>query len=716
MSSTEQTATAPAASPAAGTQPAPGRRAAWRRRVTGVRPGVAHLGFVAVVVLSAVLNTHRLAQNGYANIFYSAGDRSMLRSLHNFFFVSFDPGGLVSVDKPPLALWLQAASAKLFGFTPLSLLLPEAIVSVLAVALLYVILTRRLGVLAAFAGAVAMAVFPSFVAVSRENGVDPLLILLMVMACGAALRASETGRWRALLWSAVLVGLAFNTKTLAAVLVIPGIALAYLVCAPGTLVRRVGQLLVAGLVMAVVAFSWILYVDATPASKRPYVGSSTNNTEIGLTFEYNGLGRVEGQTGAPNTVQIKPGARVPAPKHGLGAPAPASKTKAAQPATSEPGSQVEGKAIVPVVERKRNRYPIPFGGPPGPLRLFGVGLGDQAGWMLPFAFFGLVGMALMLALSRRRDDDAGAEAATTDTAAAQDEALGRRDPRLASAIVLGGWLLVEAFVLSTSTGIVHPYYVSALAPGTGAMAGAGLAALVTLARGKRRLWALALAPIAVAATLYAQLYLMHRYHYMVWFEPILVAGALVGLGAFVALRRMAAPALIAVFALLLIVPTGYAASTWLAPVEGTFPAAGPRQAPGAPGGFGISRRDLDIDRAIAEYVHAHRPGTRWELLTVASDTVAPIMLLGYQAGALGGYSGTDPALDGPGLARLVAGGEARYVLLGGEYSSRGGNKATAAVLKVCRQISPRTWHSPVPYPFGLTLFDCAGRSRALSSA
>ncbi len=126
-----------------------------------------------------MLNIYRLSQNGYANIFYSAGVQSMLRSLHNFLFVSFDPGGLITVDKPPLGLWVQAASAKLFGFSPLSLLLPEAIAGVLAVALLYLLLARRLGAVAAFAGALTLAVFPSFVAVSRENGVDPLLILLM---------------------------------------------------------------------------------------------------------------------------------------------------------------------------------------------------------------------------------------------------------------------------------------------------------------------------------------------------------------------------------------------------------------------------------------------------------------------------------------------------------------------------------------------------------
>src|SRR6516164_1660409 len=181
----------------------------------------------AVLALSALLNTYRLSQNGYANIFYSAGIKSMLRSLHNFLFVSFDPGGLIMIDKPPLGLWAQAASAKLFGFSPMSLLLPEALAGVLAVALLYRILVGRFGRVAALAGALALAVFPSFVAVSRDNGVDPLLVLLMILACEAGLRAVETGRWRYLLLCAVLIGLAFNTKTLAAYLVIPGIALAY---------------------------------------------------------------------------------------------------------------------------------------------------------------------------------------------------------------------------------------------------------------------------------------------------------------------------------------------------------------------------------------------------------------------------------------------------------------------------------------------------------
>jgi hypothetical protein len=213
-----------------------------------------------------------------------------------------------------------------------------------------------------------------------------------------------------------------------------------------------------------------------------------------------------------------------------------------------------------------------------------------------------------------------------------------------------------------------------------------------------------------------QLVLMHREHYMLWFAPLLLGAVIVGVGALVALRRIALPALALIFVALLVTPTGYAASTWLAPVEGTFPAAGPTAAAGSTNGFGVDDKDLAVYRALARFVSTHRPGTRWEILTVASDTAAPMMLLGVKGGALGGYSGNDPALDGAGLARYVARGEARWVLLGGEYSTRGGNRATKAVLSACKQIDPAVWHTPVPYPYGLTLFDCAGRERALAAA
>jgi 4-amino-4-deoxy-L-arabinose transferase-like glycosyltransferase len=694
-------ATPPASADAAASATARAQTPAQRRRLALARhPWARHVGLLVAVLVSAVMNLHRLGQNGYANIFYSAGVKSMLRSWQDFVFVSFDPGGLVTVDKPPLALWVQAASAKAFGFSPLSLLVPEAIAGVLAVALLYAILARRLGPLAAFAGALALAVYPSFVAVSRDNGVDPVLILLMIAACGAGLRACESGRWKALVACGVLVGLAFNVKTLAALLVVPGIAVAYLLCAPVSVRLRLVQLAAAGCAMLVVAFAWIAFVDLTPASQRPYVGSSTNNTELGLTFEYNGFGRVEGQAGGPNQTSVLPGAYVPATRQR----AVNDAARAQLPA----GVNVPRPPPLPAVHTPpgRETRPIPFGGPPRLLRLFGHGLGDQAGWLIPFALFGLIGL-VALTLFMRGEAPAGSSSWGRM----------RRDRRLATAIVLGGWFVVEAVLLSLSKGIVHPYYVSALAPGTAAMAGAGALAFVALARGDRRgrAWSLVLAPCAVAFTVAVQISLIHREHYMQWFVPVLVAASLVGLCLLFARRALAAPAVALCFLALLVVPTAYATTTWLAPVEGTFPVAGPKHFAGD-GRYGVNSRDLAIDRALMRYVGTHRPGSRWALLTVASDTAAPMMLMGLDAGALGGYSGTDPALDGPGLAHLVADGQARYVLLGGEYSLRGGNRATKAVLKACRELAPWEWDSPIAYPFGLVLFDCGGRERGLAAA
>ena len=322
--------------------PAGGLAAPRPRRV-----GPHHAALAAILVLSGLLEFVRLSQNGFANGFYSAAVKSMLRSWHNFFFVSSDPNGFIAVDKPPLALWLQGLSAKLFGFAPLSLIVPEGICAVLAVAILYRIVAPRFGPVAGLLSAFSLAVFPSFVAVSRENAVDPLLILLMLAACGAALAAIDSGRLRTLVGCGVLVGLAFNTKSLAAVLCIPGIAVGYMVCAPGTLRRRAAQLACAGVAFVIVAISWSLAVDLTPAAQRPYVGGSLTNSEFQLEFGYNGLGRVGGQKGGPGSTTlsltlaqtyplVRPGVNVPRDAlerrfYATHPPAPAAHHSAARP-------------------------------------------------------------------------------------------------------------------------------------------------------------------------------------------------------------------------------------------------------------------------------------------------------------------------------------------------------------------------------------------------
>src|SRR5438876_11589685 len=168
------------------------------------------LALAGVMLVSIYMNFYQLGQNGFGNLYYAAAIRSMLDSWHNFFFVSFDPGGFVSIDKPPLGFWLQAASAKIFGFTPFSIFLPQALAGVLSVLLLYYLVRRHFGVVAGLLAALALAISPISVLTNRNNTIDSTLVLVMLLGAWTVMRAAETGKWRWLLLTGVLGGLGFN--------------------------------------------------------------------------------------------------------------------------------------------------------------------------------------------------------------------------------------------------------------------------------------------------------------------------------------------------------------------------------------------------------------------------------------------------------------------------------------------------------------------------
>jgi 4-amino-4-deoxy-L-arabinose transferase-like glycosyltransferase len=683
-------APAPAPAPSAAA-PAPSARTAAGRRTAVGRLRPEHLCLAAILTLSGLLEFVKLGQNGYANTFYSAAVKSMLRSWHSFFFVASDPNGFITVDKPPLALWLQALSARVFGFAPLSLIVPEGICALLAVALLYRILTPRFGAIAGLAGAFALAVFPSFVAVSRDNAVDPLLILLMLGSCGAALAAIDSGRLRTLLWCGVLAGLAFNTKSLAALLCVPGIGLGYLVCAPGSWRRRVGHLALAGAVFAAVAVSWSLAVDLTPASERPYVGGSTTNSEFQLEFGYNGFGRVGGQQGGPgSTVRPLTAAQlVPLVRPGVDVPPSAAERRYLATRRSRPPAP-RAPAVSPATSGRQRLAVAPFGGTRSPVRIFGAALGGQAGWLVPLALIG------MLALGLTRS--------------------GRRDRRAAALFVLGGWFLVELAVLDFSAGIVHPYYSSALGPGVAAMVGAGAVAIGSLVRSRdsaRALRGYVLAVAAVAGTAAVELVLIDREGDPLWWRIPLVLLCLGGLLAIPLVRARAGSALALAVGALLVAPAVYCFSVWLAPVDGTFPAAGPYSHAGY-GGLDVSPADLEADRGLVHYIETNGASARYPLLTQSSDQAAPLILLGLRASPEGGYGASDPALSNAALASLVARRRARFFLISGDYADRGGNSGETAARLVCPEVPEVIWAPPGSGDLGGSfLVDCAGQAAKL---
>src|SRR6476660_4475709 len=241
----------------------------WRRRT-----------LLLIALIAAFCDFYQLQANGYANLYYAAAVRSMMQSWHNFFFVAYDPGGFVSVDKPPLGFWIQTISAKIFGYSGFSILLPEALAGVASVVMLYVLVRRAFGDVAGLLAALALAITPISVVTNRNNTIDSLLVLTSLLAASAVLRATEQGSLRWLLVGGLLVGLGFNIKMLEAWLILPALALVYLLGAPLRWRTRLLHLALAGVVMLVISLAWVVAVDLTPASERPYVGSSQTNSEM----------------------------------------------------------------------------------------------------------------------------------------------------------------------------------------------------------------------------------------------------------------------------------------------------------------------------------------------------------------------------------------------------------------------------------------------------
>src|SRR2546422_4181042 len=235
-----------------------------------------------VMLISLFMNFYQLGQSGFDNLYYAAGVRSMLDNWHNFFFVSYDPGGFVTIDKPPLGFWLQVISANLFGFTPFSVFLPQALAGVLSVWLLYYLVRRHFGVIAGLLAALALALNPISILTNRNVTIDSPLTLVLLLGAWTVLRAVETGRLRWLLLTAFIVGIGFNIKMLEAYLVVPAYGLLYLLAAPHNLRKRIGHLALAGVLLLAISLSWVVAVDLTPASQRPYVGSTQDNSQLTL--------------------------------------------------------------------------------------------------------------------------------------------------------------------------------------------------------------------------------------------------------------------------------------------------------------------------------------------------------------------------------------------------------------------------------------------------
>src|SRR6266545_2942361 len=264
------------------------------------------VGLACIILLAAWLRFYNLDSLGYVNHYYTAGVKSMLQSWHNFFFVAAEPGASVTIDKPPVGLWLQVISAYFLGVNGFSVLLPELIAGILSVAVLYHLVRRSFGVVPGLLAGLTLAITPIVVATDRNNTIDSTLILTLLLATWAFIKGTETGKLRYLLLGVALVGIGFNIKMLQAYLPLPAFYTLYFLGSSETIWRKAGKLLLATVLLLTISLSWAVAVDLTPAAQRPYVGSSSDNSELNLIVGYNGVNRLLGMfgrrgNGAPNS-------------------------------------------------------------------------------------------------------------------------------------------------------------------------------------------------------------------------------------------------------------------------------------------------------------------------------------------------------------------------------------------------------------------------------
>ena len=696
------------------------------------------IALLLILCLAGFLSAYNIQNQGYSNEFYAASVKSMLVSWKNFFFVSLDPGGWVTVDKPPVSLWVQAAFAKVFGFSGWSILLPEALAAVASVLVLYHAVKRHFGAAAGLLSALALALSPIFIVVGKTNNTDSVLILFMLLSAWAMSVAADTGKLRCLVLSAVLLGVAYNAKTLEAFLILPALLAVYLF---GTNLKwrtRVWHLGVAFAVLAVVSLSWSVAVDLTPASERPYVDNSTNNSELELAVGYNGIQRITGQNGGGRGGNAAPAFREAQDEAESGAAR--SSQSSGRPA--DEGGSGESGAAPGGSARPGESGGQPFsggngggfgggnafngGGSASLLRMFNTTLGGQDSWLLPFGLFTLA--ALIVRMRGESDGE-------------------NRRKLLRGLLLWGGSVVVMVGYFSVAN-FFHPYYISAMAPFLAALVGIGAVEMRRFYRGKKA--AGFLLPAAFAATIATQIFMLRSYpSFAKILIPLVAVAAGVPTVLLFILRplgkgagRFGAACTGAALAGLLIAPAvwlGY--SVFTNQINASIPSAGPSASegsfPGSAGGFsagrmsgdgggagrngpsgsagengerssgeqedarnqaGSGRRDgnmqnrSDSSEKLIRFLEANNTGEKWLIAVPDAAEAEPIILAtGKPVMAIGGFSGNDDTLTVEKLEELVASGQLKYFLAsdGGRGGSDG--EVTAWVKEYGTAVDSSQW-------------------------
>ncbi|WP_287001220.1 MULTISPECIES: ArnT family glycosyltransferase [Gordonia] len=487
----------------------------------------------ALVIATTIINLWNLSANGWANSFYSAAIQAGSQSWKAWFFGSSDMANSITVDKPPASLWIPALSVRIFGLNSWAILVPNALMGVASVALLYWMTRRYFGHWAGILAGATLALTPVAAMMFRFNNPEALLILLMIAAVWACLKAVETGRLRWMILVGVFVGFGFLTKQLQVMLIVPGLAITYFAFGPGGWGRRLTHCFAALGAMIVSAGWWLLAVALWPVSSRPWIGGSQNNSVMELTLGYNGFGRLSGN----ETGSVGPG--MGRSTYGGSAAGPGGM-----------GADFAG----PGAPGGRGG----MWGQPGLLRMFQPEQGGQIAWLIPSAL--VLGIAALIIIGRAK----------------------RTDTRRAYLVVWGLWLLVTMAVFSFMAGIFHSYYTAALAPAVAAVL-AGGAAVAWRARDK--VWVRCVLAAAVwIAAIWGFALLARSSDFVPWLRYVVLFLGIVGGAAMLFAQRAYVGALAIAMSVIaaLAGPLAYTVDTITTAKQGSIISAGPR----VEGGFG----------------------------------------------------------------------------------------------------------------------------------
>ncbi|WP_374286454.1 glycosyltransferase family 39 protein [Lactococcus sp.] len=647
---------------------------------------------LAILLLALFLNAWGIWDAGNANAYYTAAVKSMTESWKAFWYASLDPASFITVDKPPVALWFMALSAKIFGLHGWSVVLPSVLFGVANSYLMYVLLRKKFGLWTGRLAAFFMTITPIAVADNRTNNMDTTLIFFLLLAIYFLQKGAEKKLIRYVILSFALVGVAYNVKMLQAFMILPAMLVYYFIAVKlpwkKLLTGFVASLAIGGLV----TFSYTAIVDATPASSRPYIGSTQDNSLLDLAFGYNGSERLLGQTtgtggafpgmsgsssnktnattgatrqttnGGPNGASGNaPTGNAPtgnAASNGS-MPAKPSSTTGNPPSGNTSNGQMQGGAPKAGGQMGAGGAGGAGGafniGTAGPLRIFESALGTMASWLLPTA---IIGLFVGFFASRRRKQKWYVF-----------------NEKQQETILWAGWLIPVAGFFSIA-GFFHPYYLIMLAPAIAALAAIGLVEAIKKvhASDTKYNWAHYSLAVMILSTFALQAYYAWSYY------PIAVVMiGLVAIGAagwwFIPKGDIRYKAGLTVVVLSLL--TGWWALTpTLAHESAQIPTVGPSLLTSQQANTDISG---STNQKVLDYVEKNQGSATYLFATTDASTAAPyIISSGKSVMALGGFNGTDPSITLAQFKTLVKEGKIKYFYSGSKGMGGNSENSTGA--------------------------------------